>query len=107
MCGHPLEPGMKICDKCGSIQRGSRARGERATTTSMPRAVPCKFCGESTTNEEKVCNACVALQERIASGYYSPEIPESPPGPAGFIATLRAIWAAVLRFLRRLFSRKR
>lgn len=104
VCGHELAPGMKICDRCGSVQRGAKARGEDGEPGV--RVVPCKYCGKSTTEEEKVCNACQDLEERVASGYYGPKLPEPPARRAGLLETLRAIWAAVKRFFRRLFHVK-
>lgn len=102
-CGHELKPGMRICDSCGSIQRPSKGSREKGAST-LSGMVPCKFCGKETGREESLCGECAALEERIASGYYRPDVPL--PEKTGMGKLLGDICRTIRRFFRKLFRRK-
>jgi predicted amidophosphoribosyltransferase len=60
VCGHPLGPLGRICDKCGSIRRPAKVVGldhpeERFST--------CERCGEKIRYGKQYCPQCAAYQK--------------------------------------------
>ncbi len=88
VCGHLMEPGMRICDKCGSIARPARARGLHSTPS---RTSSCQLCGVEIPAHKTLCSKCASMPRR------KPAAPKT--------SVLRSLHQAIMMFLQRLFNR--
>lgn len=61
MCGHHLEPGMRICDRCGSVQRSTRVQGRQETGIKLG---TCKMCGAEIKPQKTMCDRCALSHKR-------------------------------------------
>lgn len=64
VCGHMMDPGMRICSSCGSIRRSVRPRGLRDTPA---RKASCKTCGVEIPEGKNHCDKCLDSQKKRAS----------------------------------------
>lgn len=61
VCGHQLETGMRICDRCGSIKRPSKTIGRRK---EEEKTAWCKKCGAEIPERKTLCAVCTEEQKR-------------------------------------------
>jgi len=61
VCGHVLGPYLRICDKCGSIQRRSTTAGTQAVSVKMG---TCRVCGIPVPPDETLCAKCYVVKFR-------------------------------------------
>jgi len=66
VCGHELVPYLRICDKCGTIQRPVGGDGIPIPPDQMG---VCEYCGMPVLAEDRYCTDCLQKE------------PEWPPGP--------------------------
>lgn len=90
VCGHKLVVGMRICDRCGSIQRPSRVKSDG---DAEPLTDYCRICGVAIPAGKKLCAACAADKKK--------------PLGASIILAIKATIKAFMRFMSRLLSRDR
>lgn len=60
VCGHKLGPYMKICDRCGSIQRPAEGAGLLLPPEEFAH---CKRCGMPIPVGDELCAECAAIEE--------------------------------------------
>lgn len=58
-CGHEMEPGMRICDRCGSVQRSSRTKEAKPAPSKVSH---CKICGAEIRGTKALCSKCLATE---------------------------------------------
>lgn len=97
-CGHLMEPGMRICYECGSIQRGARAKGMHRTPSQT---ASCHLCGGQIPDYKTLCEKCAAVRKKQAAEAKSADMKVDAP-EAG-TSRFRALVEAIVRFLHRLF----
>lgn len=102
VCGHMLEPGMRICTSCGSIRRSVRARGLR---TAPAKKGSCRTCGVEISGDRVYCDECAGIQKKKAEKAREEAAPKVAK-PARE-STLKALIEAVKNLFRRLFGRNR
>jgi hypothetical protein len=56
VCGHELGPYLRICDKCGSIQRPIGGDGIPIPPDQI---TACLICGKPALMEERICAECI------------------------------------------------
>jgi len=76
VCGHELGPYLRICDKCGSIQRPIAGDG---TPIPPDQLTACLICGKPVLMEERICAECVeaAASEEIVAEVIARQSTES------------------------------
>jgi predicted amidophosphoribosyltransferase len=92
VCGHPMGPLDRICDKCGSIRRPAKSLGTKSPTV---RHSSCARCGEEIPFGKHYCEPCAAHVKEQKEH----EKENAPPG--AFKRLLNTFLAAI----RRLFGR--
>jgi vacuolar-type H+-ATPase subunit F/Vma7/predicted nucleic acid-binding Zn ribbon protein len=105
VCGHLMEPGMRICYDCGSIQRSARAKGMHQTPS---RTASCHLCGAEIPEYKTLCGKCAALRKKQAESEpaeVEATVRAGKTSPAANTSVLRALVEAIARFMRRVFRR--
>src|SRR5665647_2363466 len=96
-CGHLMEPGMRICYECGSIQRGARAKGMHSTPS---KTASCHMCCAQIPDYKTMCEKCSAIRKKQTADAKSPDTKVVAPEEG--TSLLRALVARIRRFLHRL-----
>lgn len=103
VCGHELGPYLRICDKCGSIQRPIGGDGMPIPPDQI---TACLICGKPALMEERICAECIeaaASEEIVANAIATQEteskkkakIVSAAVGSLSLAATGASIWAAL------------
>lgn len=101
VCGHELGPYLRICDKCGSIQRPIGGDGMPIPPDQI---TACLICGKPALMEERICAECIeaaASEEIVANTIAMQEtedrkkakIVSAVVGSISLVATAACIWA--------------
>ena len=103
VCGHELGPYLRICDKCGSIQRPIGGDGMPIPPDEI---TECLICGKPVLMEERICAECIeaaASEEIVAKaiamqetkGRRKAKIVSAMVGSVSLAATAASIWATL------------
>jgi predicted nucleic acid-binding Zn ribbon protein len=103
VCGHELGPYLRICDKCGSIQRPIGGDGVPIPPDQI---TSCLICGKPVLMEDRICAECIeaaASEEVVAQAMASQEtagkrkakIVSAAVGSVSLAATAASIWALI------------
>gem|GEM_PF-4337615 len=68
VCGHPLEPYMRICERCGSIQRPFKTPQRKFP---KERFSTCERCGKQIPEGKKLCDECKVLMKKKKPNIFS------------------------------------
>ena len=101
VCGHELGPYLRICDKCGSIQRPMGGDGMPIPPDQI---TSCLICGKPALMEERICAECIeaaASEEIVAQaiamqetkGRKKAKIVSAVVGSVSLAATAASAWA--------------
>jgi predicted nucleic acid-binding Zn ribbon protein len=103
VCGHELGPYLRICDKCGSIQRPIGGDGVPIPPDQI---TACLICGKPVLMDERICAECIeaAASEEIVSkaiatqetkGRRKAKIVSAMVGSVSLAATAVSIWGII------------
>ena len=101
VCGHELGPYLRICDKCGSIQRPMGGDGMPIPPDQI---TSCLICGKPALMEERICAECIeaaASEDVVAHAMASQETEDrrkakavsAAVGAVSLAAAAACIWA--------------
>jgi vacuolar-type H+-ATPase subunit F/Vma7/RNA polymerase subunit RPABC4/transcription elongation factor Spt4 len=100
VCGHLMEPGMRICYECGSIQRSVRAKGMHHTPS---RTAACHLCGAQIPEYKTLCAKCAASKKNQVTEDKVAGAKVHAPEKASVV---RALIESIVQFIRRVFQTK-
>lgn len=95
VCGHPMGPLDRICDKCGSIRRPAKSPGK---TNPPERHSSCERCGEEIPFGKHYCGECASYVKEHQKARSSESVEHTN--------WIKVFFAAIRRFFSRL-GRKR
>lgn len=101
VCGHELGPYLKICDKCGSIQRPIGGDGMPIPPDQI---TSCLICGKPVLMEDRICAECIeaaaseevvaqAIASQKTEGKRKAKIVSAVVGSVSLAATAASAWA--------------
>jgi predicted nucleic acid-binding Zn ribbon protein len=89
VCGHPLGPLGRICDKCGSIRRPAKVIGLEHPPENFS---SCERCGEKIPSGKKYCPPCAAYIKDHAKDRAKKERQARPSLLARLIMAVRRLF---------------